>query len=358
MHVVLIEFRTSDLPYSIQLANALGNLCRVTLMLPDAVLKQVDQVDRKKVNLLLFRMPRLRQLANLGMVIRLRRQIQDLTPDLVHITCWNIWGTSGLGLCFPIPIVATVHDVERHPGEHGLLAVPSTLYTWQWRWAKQIIVHANSARQKLLIQYGCQAERVHVIPIGTYDFYTHWAPENQSEMPNTLLFFGRIWGYKGLKYLIEAEPLITQAVPDVRIIIAGQGEPFEKYRQSMVNPDRFEVHDRFIPNNEVAVFFQQASLIILPYIEASQSGVVPIAYAFGKPVVATKIGGLPDVVQDGQTGLLVPPADTKSLAQAIILLLKDSALRKQMGCNARHFSETVLSWDKVAEMTLEVYQQI
>lgn len=358
MHVALIEFSTSLVHYSIQLANALGKLCQITLMLPDDSGDQIDQVDQQKVNLKLFRKPRMRQLTNLNMIRRLRRQIEVMQPDLVHLTSLDIWGTPGLGLRFPIPTVATVHDVERHPGEHGLWAMPSAVYPWQWRWAKQIIVHATNSRQQLLTKYGCQSDRVHVIPIGTYSFYTHWAADNQPEKPNTLLFFGRIWGYKGLQYLIEAEPLISQVIPDVRIIIAGQGEPIEKYRRSMVNPDRFEIHDQFIPNEEVAAFFQQASLVVLPYIEASQSAVVSIAYAFGKPIVATRVGGLPDVVQDGQTGLLVPPADARSLAQAIIRLLKDSALRQQMGQNAKKFSEEELSWDKVAEKTLKVYQQI
>jgi glycosyltransferase involved in cell wall biosynthesis len=357
MHIVLIEFSTSLVSYSIQLANALGKLCQITLMLPDTSGDQVNQVDRQKVNLKLFRKPRIRQLSNLNMIRRLRRQIQDMQPDLVHTTSWDIWGAPGLGLCFPIPIVATVHDVERHPGEHGLWAIPSAIYPMQWRWAKQIIVHATNSREQLLNKYGCQADCVHVIPIGAYSFYSHWAVDNQPEKPNTLLFFGRIWGYKGLQYLIDAEPLISQVVPDLRIIIAGQGESIEKYKRSMVNPDRFEVYDQFIPNDEVAAFFQKASLVILPYIEASQSAVVTIAYAFEKPVVATRVGGLPDVVQDGQTGLLVPPADARSLAQAIILLLKDSALRQQMGRNAKQFSETELSWDKVAEKTLKVYQQ-
>jgi glycosyltransferase involved in cell wall biosynthesis len=327
-------------------------------MLPEAVGNQIDHVDHQKVNLHLFKMPRLRQPANIGMVYQLRRQIKDLQPDLVHIAYWHIWGTPGLGLFYPIPLVATVHDVERHPGERGLWGVPSAIHPWQWRWAKQIIVHATSARQQLLTQYGCQAEQVHIIPIGEYNFYSHWATQHHPEKPNTILFFGRIWGYKGLQHLIEAEPLITQAVPDVRIIIAGQGEPFEKYRQKMVNPDQFEVYNRFIRNEEVAIFFQQASLVVLPYVEASQSGVVSVAYTFSKPVVATRVGGLPDVVREGETGLLVPPANPPELAKAVITLLKNPTLRQQMGQKAQQFAQTELSWDSVAQKTLKVYQQI
>lgn len=356
MHVALVEFRTST-PYPVQLANALGRRCQVTLLLPDKARANAAAVDRDKVNLQLFSMPRLRQPANLSMVWRLRRKLQALHPQLVHLTYWHPWATPGLGVLTHLPVVATVHDVTRHAGERGLWAIPSTVYRWQWRWADQVIVHATAARQQLLHGYGRTPENTHVIPIGPYEFYKMVAKEDLAEEPNTVLFFGRIWGYKGLQTLIEAEPFISQAVPDVRIIIAGQGEPIEKYERAMVNPQHFELHNYRIPDADVASFFQRASIVALPYTEASQSGVVPIAYAFAKPVVATLVGGLPDVVMDRETGLLVPPGDSRRLAEAIITLLKDTQLRRQLGQRAWQFAETELSWARIADMTMEVYRK-
>jgi len=355
MHIALIEFRAST-PYPVQLADALGQLCQVTLMLPHEAAGLTEGIDRNSVDVQFFHLPRMRQAANLAMVQRLRCRLQALKPDLVHVTYWHIWGTPGLGVRAPFPLVATVHDVHRHRGERGLWAVPPMFYRWQWRWANQVIVHASAARQQLLSQYGCWPENVHVIPIGSYDFYRGFADDEQIERPNTVLFFGRIWEYKGLDVLIEAEPLITQAVPDARIVIAGYGERLDRYYQAMVNPDHFEVHNYRIPDEQVARFFQQASVVALPYVEASQSGVIPIAYAFGKPVVATRVGGLPDVVVDGQTGLLVPPSDARSLARAILALLKDPARRREMGQRACKFAETELSWQRIAQRTLEVYE--
>jgi glycosyltransferase involved in cell wall biosynthesis len=355
MHVTLIEFRTST-PYPVQLANALGRLCQVTLLLPDRATALAAYVDREYVNLKHFCMPRLRQPANLAMVWRLRRQLRALRPHLVHITYWHPWGTPGLGLFTRFPSVATVHDVSRHAGERGVWAIPPVLYRWQWRWADQVIVHASAARQQLLNGYGRKPEGTHVIPIGSYGFYRAVADDDVPERPNTVLFFGRIWGYKGLQHLVEAEPLISQAVPDVRIVIAGQGESFKRYERAMVNPHHFEVHNYRISDKDVASFFHQASVVALPYTEASQSGVVPIAYAFGKPVVATRVGGLPDVVVDGQTGLLVPPGDSRGLAQAIIMLLKDEELRCRLARGARRFAETELSWPQIAARTMEVYR--
>jgi glycosyltransferase involved in cell wall biosynthesis len=354
MHVVLIEFRDST-PHPVQLANALGHLCRVTLMLSDSATGLASKVDRTKVGLQLFHMPRHRAPTNLAMVLRIHRQLRVLRPDVVHITCWHLWGTPGLGPLKRFPLVATVHDVSRHPGDGW--AYPSVLYPLQWRWADQVIVHANAARQQLLSQHGCKPDRVHAIPIGAYDFYRDWLQSDAVERPNTVLFFGRIWEYKGLEYLIAAEPLITRAIPDARIIIAGQGDSFERYQKTMVNPHNFEVHNHHIPNEMVAELFQKASVVVLPYIEASQSGVIPVAYAFGKPVVATNVGGIPDVVDHGETGYLVPPRDKVRLAEAVITLLKDRQLRENMGCKALEKAQTQMSWSNIAAQTLEVYHQ-
>jgi glycosyltransferase involved in cell wall biosynthesis len=254
-------------------------------------------------------------------------------------------------------MVATVHDVARHPGERGVWAIPSAFYRWQWFGADQVIVHADSARQQLLDRGGHRPESVHVIPIGAYDFYRSLAGADYPERPNTILFFGRIWGYKGLMHLIQAEPRITQAIPDARIVIAGQGEDFGKYARAMVNPAHFEVHNYRIPNSKVSELFQSASVVVLPYVEASQSGVIPVAYAFGKPVVATAVGGIPDIVEDGLTGRLVPPADPDSLAEAIVDLLKDDEGRLEMGHRARERGKNELSWASVAEQTLRVYKE-
>jgi glycosyltransferase involved in cell wall biosynthesis len=354
MHVALIEFRTST-PYPVQLANALGHLCQVTLFLPSTATAFAAHADRNNVNLRLFSMPRLRQPVNVAMVWRLHKQLRAMHPDILHVTFWHPWGTPGLQLLLPYPMVVTVHDVNRHPGERGVWAIPSALYRWQWRGADQVIVHADSARRQILDLDHRRGESVHVIPIGAYDFYRSFADTDQLERPNTILFFGRIWGYKGLMHLIEAEPRITEAIPDARIVIAGQGEDFGEYERAMINPAHFEVHNYRIPHEEVSKLFQSASVVALPYVEASQSGVIPVAYAFGKPVVATRVGGIPDVVDHGLTGLLVPPGDPDSLADALVALLKDHGARLEMGRRAREKAGNELSWTSVAQETLRVY---
>jgi glycosyltransferase involved in cell wall biosynthesis len=207
----------------------------------------------------------------------------------------------------------------------------------------------------LLQRLRIPSSTVHVVPhilIGD-----EAAGQNVQEEENLILFFGRLWEYKGLEYLIRAEPLITSRVPQAKIAIAGRGEDFDRYRRMMLHPERFIVYNEYVSDEKRAELFRRASVVVLPYIEASQSGVIPIAYRFGKPVVATRVGGLPDMVDHGRTGYLVPPRDAKALAEALVLLLQDKELRSQFGKNGRRKINVECAPELVAHKTRIVYLQ-
>lgn len=103
--------------------------------------------------------------------------------------------------------------------------------------------------------------------------------------------------------------------------------------------------------------FQRSSVVVLPYVEAAQSGVVPTAYGFGRPVVVTTVGGIPEQVDDGVTGLIVPPRDARALADAVIKIMKDEKLRREMGRNASRKLERDFAWDDIAAETVEIYKK-
>lgn len=136
-----------------------------------------------------------------------------------------------------------------------------------------------------------------------------------------LLFFGFVREYKGLKHLLKAMPLIKKKVPDVQLWVVGEfgadrGVYFDLIKQYGIE-SCIRVVDEYVPEPEIEKYFSASDLLVLPYESATQSGIVQIAYGFGKPVVATEVGGLPDVVIDGKTGYLVPVGEEEALSNAV-----------------------------------------
>ena len=353
MHIALIDFYFFE--YTISLANALTRQAQVSLLIPTSF-KTVADALTPEVELIYFARPRLRSLANLKMLRQIWKAIRRLQPDIVHLLAVNPWFNAGLIAQHPQRLVTTIHDPVKHPGDASQQKVPQFVRDLPIRYSRWLIVHGQAVKEVLLKRHAISPDQVAVIPHGEFSIYRHWNDQTWSELEGTVLFFGRIWPYKGLDYLVAAEPIITTACPQARFVIAGQGEDFGRYRAMMVHPDRFEVLNRYIPRKEVPWLFQQASVVVLPYTEASQSGVIPLAYAFGKPVVATRVGSIPEVVDHCQTGLLVPPRDSDALAEAVISLLQDRETRRRMGQRALEKTKDELSWATIARQTVEVYR--
>lgn len=165
-----------------------------------------------------------------------------------------------------------------------------------------------------------------------------------------ILFFGYIRPYKGLSCLIQALPEVRKSVP-VELLVAG--EFYEEKKETMQLVKKLDLeklvhfHDRFIENERVAEYFCASDLVVLPYRSATQSGIVQIAYYYEKPVVATAVGGLPEVISPGKTGYLVPPNDPSSLAKAIVQFFT-----KDKNFSFRHWirkEKQAYSWDRLAE---------
>lgn len=140
---------------------------------------------------------------------------------------------------------------------------------------------------------------------------------------NVILFFGFIRPYKGLKYLLEAMPAISKQIKGkTSLLVVGEFWKNDKPEYDAlvaklgIAGDVVFV-DRFVPNEEVGKYFSVSDLLVAPYTSATQSGVIQMSYAFDTPVVATKVGGLPDAVEEGVTGFLCQPKDPADLAQAV-----------------------------------------
>jgi len=234
------------------------------------------------------------------------------------------------------------------------LKTPQWLMNYGFRKADDVIVHGEALAAEVRELFGFERERIHAIPMVTLGDATMGNEVVEDE--NLILFFGRIWDYKGLDQLIAAQPLINKVLPDVRIVIAGQGEDFGRYRAMMKDPSKFIVHNAWISDEQRARFFRQSAVVVLPYNEATQSGVVPVAYNYSKPVVATRVGALPESVDDGVTGLLTPARDPQAIADAVVELLQDPARRHQMGKAGKAKLDRECSPAAVAKQTADAYR--
>jgi glycosyltransferase involved in cell wall biosynthesis len=354
LRVVLLSSNFGE--YCVRLANAVSRHADVLLIIPDRLVAPHAEKLDGAVQLFSFRSPRLRQpFRQLQTIRTVFREIQNFAPDVVHYQGLHPWFDLALPLWRRYPLVCTVHDFRPHPGDKLSQKTPFCVEMFVRRRADQLIVHSQHVRKLMVQQLGGAGENISLMPhiqIGQ-QLSSPMAEEDE----HLILFFGRIWEYKGLEYLIRAEPLISARVPDVRIMIAGQGEDFSRYARMMVHPEHFTVHNEFISEERTAEYFGRASVVVLPYVEASQSGVIPLAYSAAKPVVATTVGGLPEMVEHGRTGYLVAPRDAANLAEALVRLLLDRGLRRQMGANAKHKIELECSTEVIARETIEVYRR-
>ena len=356
LRIALLHFSFDE--YSIQLANGLAKYVDLTLIQPEKLSAICKDVIDDRIRIFRLKTPRIRDPRNLLTMRALMQIVREVKPDVLHVQeTNNPWYDLTLLLHQMPPLVTTIHDVFRHPGDRDL--IPGSEYTRRIAFyrSQQLIVHSNLLKDILVQQFRLPQQRVNVLPHGELGtLFQHWAGDRVAvREPYTLLFFGRIWPYKGLKYLLEAIPLVAERIPEVKLIIAGRGENIDELL-SDTDFERYEIFNGFIPVEAVAGLFQRSAVTVLPYIESSQSGVAAIAYATGTPVIASNVGGLGEIIRHEQDGLLVPPRDVRALADAIIQLLSDPEKQRQMQAAAMLRCQQDLNWSNIAAQTVEVYK--
>ncbi|MFQ6104434.1 MAG: glycosyltransferase family 4 protein [Candidatus Glassbacteria bacterium] len=283
--------------------------------------------------------------------------IRSLKPDIIHLDDVSPRMASSVSELGNIPVVLTIHDPERHSGEINWRSVLARW--WTLRQGDRFVLHTNGFRESLASRYKVPYEKIDVIPLGVLDVFREWMDSAVRSGDRTVLFFGRLSIYKGLEVLYEAAPLVTERVPNVHFIVAGRPVPgYEPPAPPpLENDSHIEVHSDYVTNSELARFFQMASVVVCPYIDATQSGVVLTAYAFDKPVVATETGGLPEYVIHNQTGILIPPNDPGALSDALVEVLSNRELMDRLTEGVREIKDGQLSWDAIGKRTMEVYEK-
>ena len=176
---------------------------------------------------------------------------------------------------------------------------------------------------------------------------------------SVILFFGYVRPYKGLGLLMDAFARALKRVPATLLIVGEfyeKREPYDEQISGLSIGEHVRVVDEYVANEEVEKYFKAADLVVLPYLSATQSGIVQTSYSFGKPVVVTEVGGLPDVVTDGETGYVVPKNDAEALAAAIVRFF-DEDQGARMTDNIRAGRER-FSWQRCVNVLLSLADRV
>lgn len=312
---------------------AIPEECHVNCVMPAADAKKLSP-GSNRVTIVELHPPRGRKLGSILFVCKLLSLIARLKPQVIHLQSGVAWELIAVALFPSIPVVLTVHDVDRHPRYGSRKFVPMPLQRFLvWR-ARCIVVHADAVRETLERKYLTARKRaVFVMPHGPITRYGSVGARR--EFGARLMFFGGINKYKGLEVLLDAMRGVWRECPNASLTIAGPN-PGRLRIEDFVNSSdlsKIKVLDRYIDDSEVAELFCEADLVVLPYIEASQSGVLNLALSFSVPLLVTRVGGLPEIVEKAEFGEVVKPGNSEMLMKAIVRLLRSPKLLEKYSRN-------------------------
>jgi glycosyltransferase involved in cell wall biosynthesis len=282
----------------------------------------------------------------------LRYRARARSADVVHFQWLTLQQLDWALLPRGRPLVITAHDVLPREPRPGQRRGQRRLYDR----FDAVVVHSGHGRERLTRELGIPPERVHVIPHGVF---AHLAGQVPGPAPvpveqgrPVVLCFGLMRPYKGIDVLLEA----WRGIEGAELWIAGM--PRMDISPLVASaPEGVRFFPRFIGDTELPAFFRAASLVVLPYREIDQSGVLFTALAFGSPLLLSDVGGFPEIAARG-AARLVPPGDAGALHDTLVELLAHPEAREALAGRARTLASGEYSWANVAERTLALYDSL
>ena len=271
-----------------------------------------------------------------------------------------------------IRLAHTVHDVT--PLNNSKLDHYFSLLVYKK--ADILFVHSNSNKTDLTQQIKLNEEKIKVVPHGDFDTFI---PDRiiakseareffgLSDVQNVILFFGAIKEYKGLDILSKSIPIASSKINNLTLIIAGEAGDAETRQivlkckdilSKLPNEVKVVVHEKYIPDAEVAKYFIASDVVVLPYRGISHSGVLHIAYSFGRPVIVSDVGDFKESVEEGKSGFVLSSNSAENLSEKIIQAFSDKQNLEKMGKYARNLSETKYSWENSATLMKPIYEKM
>ena len=267
------------------------------------------------------------------------------------------------------PLVLTLHNTTSFHGSLAQRLHQGAGLSSVFQHLSGLIVHTEFSKRVVIERGWLPAEKIHVVPHGVLEYYRSAASSSAMASASaaksgepTILFFGQIEHYKGIDLLLRAFAGLPPAVQAAnRICIAGKPGMdvggLKDLARSLKIEHRVTWLLRFVGEEEVPALFASAALVALPYREIDQSGVLMTAIAFAKPIIASRVGGLAETIEDHRHGRLVPAGDVPALTAALEDVLGHPERRRAMESAVGELRES-LSWENSAHRTMDVYQEL
>lgn len=294
----------------------------------------------------------LRAFTDRRVAARIADEIGRRRPDVLLFPMFHTLNAFVQSRLRDVPSVVTVHDPVPHPGLSW--RAYRLLEDLSLRRAKRCLVLSEALVSEVQ-RRGFPPQCINLMPLGPLDYGEVAATASGTGDTPLLLFFGRITAYKGLGVFLEACRRL-QTSREFRVRIAGHGN-LHPYRRLLSQVRRLDTINRWMSDSEIPGIVNEASAVVLPYTSASQSGVVAVCAAYGLPVVASRTGGIPEQVRNGETGLLVEPGSVRELVEALGQVLDNPPWARRLGLALHQEHQARRNWRVAAQEALGACKQ-
>jgi glycosyltransferase involved in cell wall biosynthesis len=295
---------------------------------------------------------------NIFQHIKIIKKMNEEKPDVVHILDIHPWYMIYWLFLKSKKKFVTINDPQQHSGDGNFL-----MKFMIWIITKFLLTNADkiitlSKNQVPIIREMGYNQEVIASKLGNQHELSQKNKDIKVTMDEkNILFFGRIVEYKGLKYLLKALLKLKEEKVKFKLTIAGPGD-IAQYKKDInkLGPEYVKKDIREIYDEDITKYFKKSAFIVLPYTDATQTGIASIAYSFKKPLIVTKVGSLPEVVINNKTGIIIDPKNINQLAQAIKTMLENPSKTKKMGIEGKKFLEKEYNWKNITKkLWVEVY---
>ena len=313
--------------------------------------------------------------ANCRIATAMTRLVHRHRLDLVEFPNWGGVGV-GYALARPAPLVVRLYtsaaETNQIDGVENARTAAWDIRRERWlaRSADALVTHSDAHRRNISRELVLDADQIELVPLGlpTAPWYVRpERPPSTGDDAMTVVYLGRMEARKGTLDLIRAIPGVLREVPNVHFTLIGADRPHcpggrthAQYIEETLPP---EIRERIhlagrLPDSEVDRLVQSADLFVAPSLYESFGLIFVEAMRWGTPVVGTKVGGIPEIVEDGQSGVLVPPGSPDELGTVLVSLLRDEPLRRRLGESGRIRVEREFSAEQMAQRSIAFYARV